>query len=285
MKADRRSLYLHLARKLLDRLGFRCSALEPAASGRKGLVFFCHPDRGEPLVMRLYSNPLYYFKSLLIRRAVARARVPLAPEVVFSSLLFSGARPWGVVLEERLGEVSSFGRDQALDLVRRLALLHRNTSISSKLLHRYVLAKWIRKTEGSLRYIKKAGDIYHTLKPLWDRVCRMEVGPLLSLCHRDVGLANSGTKGDRLLLLDWDNASLFFPQYEFIQCCYFFGLSPEDALPVYLEASGWKDCFTDSLPFFVAMFLIARAKKYLRRGKLYKLDRICYLASQWEVLA
>ena len=249
---------LDAAHRALELAGADGKNLEPASSGKKGLVFLA-----DSVVVRLYTNPLYYLRRRLVDARLLRLGIPLSPEVVATGCFFF-KRPLWFVVEERLQQPGALSPDQKLDFVKRLGLLHAETSV--KVGAGFIWRKWAKKTDANAKFLlnNTTLEFSKTLAGMWTDLRARGVTPSsVSLCHRDVGLSNMGLKGERLLLIDWDRASLFFPLYELIQACYFLDLDPVDALC----ACGIPVC-RNELALMLVSFCISRAKKEYKRGSV-----------------
>ncbi len=275
---EERNRYLKVAESCIKNSEVKFCEAKAASKGKKGLVYLVSGD-GAPSVLRIYRNPLYFAKTLWVLEKAGKYR--LSPVIIEKRWIFNLMPPaFGFILEEFLVPCGEVTRDSELSFIERLARFHRETALFNRFLFRYLWRKWIGKTRGSAEFIKKA--LPHSgalLERALSFLINSEPFPVLSLCHRDVGMGNAGCKNGELHLFDWDRASYFFPFFELSQAEYFFGLSKE-ALTVYFRVWELEEDCTSLLKPFQIMFLISRLKKQIKRGTTDRAGEILERISQ-----
>ena len=254
MLPDREKL-IPVAEKALKALGMSFKYLKPLKGGKKGLVY-CFEDEDGQKILRLYRNPYKLSKVALVNRILKKKHVDISAEIhrirLIPPLVYSGVV--GASVEEYLSPCTNATLNDKRKFLAKLKALHSATEVKQPLLAKYLWNRWIFKSKGSVEYVvSRRPDLEKPLKDLLKNIVESPPPEVLALCHNDVANSNMGYKNGEIKLFDWDRASLFFPEFEEAQACYMLGLDAE--FSEYLSTPSGK------------LFLIARAKKLLKRGK------------------
>ncbi len=250
-----REKFISIAEKALITLGVSFKDLRPLKEGKKGLVY-CFESKDGQKVLRLYRNPYKLSKVVLVNRILKKKHIDILAEIhrikFIPTLVFSGVV--GASVEEYLSPCTDVTLDDKRRFLAKLRALHSATKVKQPLLAKYLWNRWISKSKGSVDYVvSRRPDLEKPLRNLISQILESSVPEILALCHNDVANSNMGCKNGEIKLFDWDRATLFFPEFEEAQACYMLGLDRE--FSEYLNTPPGK------------LFLIARVKKLLKRGK------------------
>ncbi len=268
----RKERYLSRAEEAARSMGFRSVRLEPAATGKKGMVYIVHTEEGKS-VLRVYRNPFYLSKVIIIYGILDVLGVDLSPEIK-KIKLFPCRGVLGCILEEHLDGLNKC-LSGIYEFFKKLGELHVKSSIDFRPLCRIVTRKWKCKALSNIKFLKRMRMFPDLLEEVAEIIESVDVLHPVSLCHSDIGGANSGCSGDKVKLFDWDRASLSLPHLDLLQALYWF--SPPDrpaAFEAYFEASGFGEIFKEQLLPASAIFLVSRMKKEVKRNRKDKLDEL-----------
>ena len=273
MKSYRRK-YLSIVEDILKRKRIKFQEIEPFEDGKKGLVylvkssaFFC--------VVRLYHNPLKFFRLKKAYKILSNSYLKVSPSVLEHGIFIKFLRPFGFVVEEYVFPFCGFDRDIIEEFFLRFSLFQKDTLVRKDAKNFWENA--VKKTKGRWSYL---------LRELKDHIPLIELESnlfnilsknvpyywnLFSFSHTDISIKNMGIIEHKLVLYDWDRWEFLPPQFDLVQALFSLKFLDEETyiLDNVVDLFGIeKAIFLKTYYFCKLVFFVKRMKRSLKRGDL-----------------